>query len=541
MMRPDPDVALDLHDIQGNIIKAYNREEYVTARYVLYEVKDGAAGRAFLGKLLPYVTTAAPWSRESETRDANPKPDVTLNIGFTFEGLEAMELPSASLLTFPEEFVSGMLARREILGDDGKSAPEHWDPVWRKAIHMLVFLNGPGRPHEAVLAEHYDKLAALAAEFEPSVVCLDGHRGADGTSLAYQGASALYDKNGGITSKEHFGYSDGISNPFFKGTGANPNNVVGGGKVTRESSDTVEGWEPLETGEFLLGYKDEAYEYPEAPKPPLLGRNGTYMVFRKLHENVGSFEDYLEEAGREFDGGKEALAAKFVGRWRNGAPLATFPTAEAADGVAKRWNDAYIRLEKAKAGSDEAELRAASEQYAAVRRELVAFDYDKDLAGGRCPVGAHVRRVNPRGSLEFGRTGAFATRGALTNRRRILRRGLPYGATPEPKSDGGEHGNIVMMMGASIRRQFEFVQQQWINYGNDFKLGNDKDPLLGNHSDGPDSIDGRMTIESEPGSHKAPFLCSGIPRFVETRGGGYFFIPSMTALRMISDAIVDPT
>lgn len=541
MTQTDPDIPLDLHDIQGNIIKAYNREDYVTARYVLYEVRDGARGREFLAELLPYVTTAAPWSRDTRTRDQNPKPPVTLNIAFTYEGLEALELPEASLLTFPQEFVSGMVKRREILGDDGKSAPEHWDPVWLEPVHMLLSLNGPGRPNEHVLGEYYDKLVELSGRFAPGVRCLSGHRGPNGTKLDYQPASALYDEDGNITSKEHFGYSDGISNPFFKGTGANPHNVVGGGKVTRERPDSVEGWEPLETGEFLLGYKDEAYEYPEAPVPPLLARNGTYMVFRKLHENVGSFERYLDETSERFDGGKEALAAKFVGRWRNGAPLASHPTEASADALATRWNESYVRLEKAKAGNDEAELAAASKAYAAVRQELVAFDYDDDLAGSRCPVGAHVRRVNPRGGLEFGRTGAFATRGALTNRRRLLRRGLPYGICEDRSRDDGEHGNIIMMLAASIRRQFEFVQQQWINYGNDFKLGNDKDPLLGNHETSEHSVDGRMVIESEPGSGKPPFLCSGIPRFVETRGGGYFFVPSMTALRMISKALIDPT
>ncbi len=541
MMSTDPDIPLDLHDIQGNIIKAYNREDYVTARYVLYQVTDGAKGREFLAELLPYVTTAAPWSRESAVRAGNPKPPVTLNIAFTHQGLEALELPAASLLTFPQEFVSGMVKRREILGDDGKSAPEHWDPVWLKPVHLLLWLNGPGRPNEHVLDEYHGMLVELAKKFAPGVECLSGHRGEDGAERDYQSGSALYDEDGNITAKEHFGYSDGISNPFFKGTGANPNNVIGGGKVTRESPDTVEGWEPLETGEFLLGYKDEAFEYPEAPLPPLLARNGTYLVFRKLHENVGSFESYLDETSKHFEGGKEALAAKFVGRWRNGAPLATHPTEEEANGLAARWNQAYVSMKKAEADHDDGAYATASNVYADVRKELVAFDYDQDLAGGRCPVGAHVRRVNPRGGLEFGRSGAFASRGALTNRRRILRRGLPYGICRDRSRDDGEHGNIVMMLVASIRRQFEFVQQQWMNYGNDFKLGNDKDPLLGNHSDDPDGIDGRMTIESTPGSGKPPFLCAGIPRFVETRGGAYFFVPSMTALRMISKALVDPT
>jgi len=99
-----------------------------------------------------------------------------------------------------------------------------------------------------------------------------------------------------------------------------------------------------------------------------------------------------------------------------------------------------------------------------------------------------------------------------------------------------------MNIGASIKRQFEFVQQQWINYGNDFKLANDKDPILGNHkTDADGNSDGKMIFEADPNSEKAPYFCSNIPRFVEVRGGDYFFIPSLTALRLIGEGIIDPT
>jgi hypothetical protein len=152
-----------------------------------------------------------------------------------------------------------------------------------------------------------------------------------------------------------------------------------------------------------------------------------------------------------------------------------------------------------------------------------------------------VRRANPRSALEFGRDGAFETPGAVSNRRRILRRGLPYGDSSE-RRDEGEHGVIFMALNASIRRQFEFVQQQWINYGNDFQLANDKDPLLGNHGVGADGKgNGTMVVQVAKNDPKPPFICSHSPRFVETRGGEYFFMPSLTALRMIGAGSIDPT
>ena len=108
----------------------------------------------------------------------------------------------------------------------------------------------------------------------------------------------------------------------------------------------------------------------------------------------------------------------------------------------------------------------------------------------------------------------------------------------DPTRDDGNHGIVIMMLNASISRQFEFVQQQWVNYGNDFKAGNDKEIILGNHDGSPAS---RAVLEVEPDSDAAPYFLSKIPRLVETRGGDYFFVPSLTALRMIAKGIVDPT
>ena len=180
--------------------------------------------------------------------------------------------------------------------------------------------------------------------------------------------------------------------------------------------------------------------------------------------------------------------------------------------------------------------------YTKLKLSRVAFKYDDDISGAKCPVTSHMRRVNPRGALEFGNEGAFDTPGALVDRRRILRRGLPYGDSTDRDSNDGDHGIVFMAINASIERQFEFVQQQWVNYGNDFKLGNDKDPLLGNHqTDADGNPKGRAIIDGDERTGKRPFFCANMPRFVETRGGDYFFIPSMTALRMIGEGIVDPT
>lgn len=523
--------TLDLYDIQGDVVKAYGRFGFPKARYVFYHIHKGAAGRDVIKALIPTITNGAPWGTAAAI------PPTSTNMSFTYEGLKQLGVPDLSLHSFPDEFSMGMKARRDILDDTGVNAPKNWDPIWswekrEQPVHMLIAINGK---NVELIEKRYQEICTIVAQSQGGVEQLIGHRGEDRDDLPYQEGTALF-VNGQPVPKEHFGYTDGISETYFRGSGAKPETAIGGGKPTRGDPSTLAGWEPLETGEFLLGHKDEAFEYPLAPMPSLLARNGTFMVYRKLHQNVGTFNAFLNRVGATFPGGKEALAAKFVGRWRNGAPLTTFPTEADANKFIAEYMAAQAKARQPGAS------QADRDRYAQLRIKLVGFNFNDDLEGVRCPTGAHIRRVNPRGSLEFGHKKAFETPGALDNRRRILRRGLPYGEVKDPSSDEGNHGIIVMLLNASIKRQFEFVQQQWIAYGNDFKLANDKDPILGNHGHVVDhSGAGRMIIQADPRGDKPPFLCGKMPTFVEMRGGDYFFIPSLTALQLIGDGAVDPT
>jgi len=498
--------VLDLLDIQGNVLKAYGRFSFPYARYVLLRVCHSEQGRKFVGAVARQVTTAVTWG---EGPGQIPKPVATTNIAFTFAGLRALGLPEASLRGFPSEFMMGMKRRKDILGDNGPSAPEQWDPVWHgKQVHIFISINGQQMEH---LEQRYAWLLRLVQQSEGGVEVLHGHRGdSAATDLPYQNAHALTE-NGKLTSKEHFGYTDGIGDPVFEGLPDAMRYVAGRGK------QTAKGWEPLATGEFILGHIDEAHEYPRAPSPMSLARNGTYMVYRKLHENVGSFNRFLAHEGASYPGGREQLAAKFVGRWRdNGAPLTDAP-----DLLAKQeWDRRFAQASPAEKD-----------------RMLSAFTFDQDADGAKCPFSAHIRRINPRASLQTA-SEAFDTPGALSNRRRILRRGLPYGEVKDPARDDGNHGIIIMMMQADINRQFEFVQQQWVNYGNDFRAGNDKEIILGNHDA---EYPSRAVLPVPVDSDEAPYFLRNIPRLVETRGGDYFFVPGMTALRMIAEGSVDPT
>lgn len=546
---------LDLTDIQGNVIRAYGRFGFPVARYVLLNIRHSAIARDFVATVSKRVTSSVEWG---DGPGQIKRPNWTVNIAFAYQGLKELELPRASLAGFSPEFVEGMKHRRDILGDDGPSAPENWDPVWEqnrvvreKDVHIFISLNAaiPHMPHEEVLKraqdgtlldqsyawreEAYAWLKSVVETHQEGVAILGGHRGDDGQLYDYQDLSAVLDKNGLPSAKEHFGYVDGIGDPVFEGTPNYDLNVKGRGKQMEDGS-----WAPLATGEFILGHVDEAHEYPPAPQPVLLARNGTYMVYRKLHENVATFDAYLEEHAKSFakaknlaiDDARELLAAKFVGRWRdNGAPLSKAPDVASK----KKFDMNYL-------GAD-----------AADRDKLLSdFTYDDDMSGAKCPFSSHIRRINPRASLQMvkGTTpgsmifnaGAYDTPGALTNRRRILRRGLPYGQVKDRSRNDGNHGIVILMVNSDINRQFEFVQQQWINYGNDFQAGSDKEILLGNHST-DEKFPSKAVIQVDPDSDESPYFLSKIPRLVETRGGEYFFIPSLTALRMIARGVIDPT
>ena len=556
---------LDLDDIQGNILRAYGGQGFPKARYFFLNVREPAAGRRFIEALRPRVTTAARWDNPKqgkpfhrghhprvvdEVRAKNEpdypgtvrltKPAVTLNIAFTFGGLLALETPTRTLRGMPDEFMDGMERRAAMLGDTPWLSRR--DAVWRQSsgasqVHIMVSMNAEMNPDGTPVAE----LAAvtawlqqLCAQSTGGVVLLAGH---GPTGAAYQDLAALLaaGPTGALapTNKEHFGFSDGFGDPVFEGQftpQAEALRKVGGGAV-----DGAGTWRPLSTGEFLLGHPDEAQEVPGAAMPIDFSRNGTFMVYRKLQENVSALDDYIAAQAPLFaqvmgipdpDHATNTLRAKLVGRWPDGVPLMAAPTYA-------KWRAFQARLAQATAADDKAELAAIAKAY-------VNFEYGDDPAGNRCPVTAHMRRANTRDMLDptgdspraKGRHGSV-----LNNRRRILRRGLPYGAVdPAATGDDGEHGIVFIALCASLFRQFEFVQQQWLQYGLDFNAGSDTCPLLGNH--GPDA---KLVIPPDEGSGGPPFICDRLPQLVEPRGGDYFFVPSMTALRMIGTGIVDPT
>jgi Dyp-type peroxidase family len=272
--------------------------------------------------------------------------------------------------------------------------------------------------------------------------------------------------------KEPFGFKDGISHPAIEGSGIPGTNP-------KEA--------PLKAGEFVIGYRDEMNGLQKT-EPEILGKNGTYVVFRKLHQRVAEFRKYIK-ANSNGPEDEELTAAKMMGRWRSGAPLALCP-----------FHD------DPKIGEDPK------------RNNDFLFEED-DPMGLKTPGGSHIRRTNPRDAKIAG----------VARIHRMIRRGTAYGPMlPEGvlEDDGVDRGLMFAFVGAHLGRQFEFVQSQWINDGVFFGADQDKDPIVGAMGDNE-----AFTVPRRPLRKRL----HGIPRFVVTRGGEYCFMPGIKALKWIAD------
>jgi Dyp-type peroxidase family len=544
-------VALDLADIQGNILGAYGKLGFPKGRVMTLHVADPAKGRRFVIALLPEITTALRWP--SERAKPRPgavtvaRPEVTVNIAFSWYGLVALGIPTRTLRGMPDEFIDGMMVRAPMLGDDfAKGWKESWDEVWTaaktprnvdpKTVHILITLNAQMKPDGNAVGALDIKMRAiedLCASIG-GVDILAGHNRPGQPSVRYQALSAitLRQPDGTVVPlpKEHFGYTDALGDPVFEGQFLD--RLEERAEHGNGAGDGAGNWRPLATGEFLLGYPDEAQEIAGAAMPLAFSRNGTFMAYRKLHQNVVAFEAFMEATAERFGAvfgisdqrdAKEMLKAKIAGRWSDGVPLALAPTIADWDDFNKKYPDVPPMVNYA--------------AYVARSKAIIDFTYQDDPQGLRCPVTSHMRRANTRDGL----APTPDAGSVLNNRRRIIRRGLPYGDSSPSVTDSQEHGIVMLIICASLFRQFEFVQQQWINYGLDARAGNDTCPLVGNHSDGSSGPKAKFVIPSDPKSGRPPFIVEGLPQFVETRGGEYFFVPSMTALRMIGMGVVDPT
>ena len=464
MAATETETELERHDVQGLVVSGYGKMSHAT--FALLSVTDREGARRWLAELVSEVTNAV---RSADRR--------CVNVAFTSAGLRALGVTDADLRTFSVPFRQGMAAahRSRVLGDLGKSAPSYWRWGARdgETLHVLLLLYARD-------AEEFDAL--LAEQLGPER--LDGAL----RVIRRMDPERLPGKvNVGKFGVEHFGFADGMSQPVVKGSGQEAK--LGGDDARR----TV-----IATGEFVLGYPNGYGKVTPVPKVGIgtprqweFGRNGTYLVFRQLYQDVAGFWQYLDRVTGGDEEARVKLGAKFVGRWPSGAPLVRAPH------------------------RDDPELGADN-----------SFGYAEwDPHGFRCPIGSHVRRSNPR---DFGEAKP-ARNLELSNLHRLVRRGRVYGPgldDPLAGDDGADRGLFFMCLNANIERQFEFVQHHWCNSTKFGGLYDEADPAVSNQPD----RGGVFTVQGMPVRRRY----DGIGTFVTVKGGGYFFLPGIAALRHLA-------
>jgi Dyp-type peroxidase family len=434
---------LEFDDIQHILL---TRTPAMTGRYEFLSFDDPAGGRAWLSELIDRVDSASTALASMDSTDR------WITLAFTWNGLRALGVPAESLESFPDEFREGMAARADILGDTGAAHPDNWvgglaDPD----LHAIAILFARDDAEHLRCTTEHDKLIARCP-------------GVRKTSFLDLNATPPFNY-----AHDHFGFRDRLSQPAIEGSGEEP--TPGSGAA-------------LKPGEFILGYPDEDGPPANLPQPEVLSRNGSYMAYRRLEEHVGRFRDYLRDKAPTPDG-QELLAAKFMGRWKSGAPLVLAPD------------------------RDDPELGADP-----MRNN--DFNYkEQDPQGYACPLGSHARRLNPRDTA------------VNMNRRRMIRRGATYGpALPhDAPDDGVDRGIAAFIICASLVRQFEFAQNVWINDRSFHELGNEHDPICGTQ-------DGTLdyTVPKRP----IRTVHTGLPAFTTLKGGAYFFLPGINALRYLA-------
>ena len=471
--------AVDFSDIQGLLRFGFGKMP--DTRYYLLRIRDAAAARAWLA--------SAP---VSNAEIQSPPPTRALQVAFSAPGLRKLGVREQIVASFSPEFQEGMAGeanRSRRLGDVEENDPSKW--LWggpRDRIDLLVILFAAGGEMEAWQRE----------------VC------GPAWTQAFDAAEPLTTSN--LEGREPFGFIDGISQPDLDWE-----------RRRDPSGDQLDYTNSVALGEFVLGYLNEYGKYTDRPllDPSCggaddllpaeddagkrdLGRNGTYLVMRQLEQDVKGFWGFVNQPRGASLQGKPLAEAMLGRRMDDGAPLVPL-AAEPIEGI-----------------------------HAAADQPGNRFTYSEDPDGIRCPFGAHIRRANPRNTDLPGRPGSLIARTwaklggvagsfredliASTRFHRLLRRGREFGHPGREPEPAGIH---FVCLNANISRQFEFVQNAWVMNGKFNALQDESDPLLG--------------VPDRPFSMPREGMCAaritGIPRFITVRGGAYFFLPGLRALR----------
>lgn len=480
---------LDLGDIQGNLLSGYHMK---LARHYALAVSDAAGARSLIGAMSRGDPVQAPQVSDSQAWAAHQHPPHAINLGLTHAGLRAIGLSENILALFPPAYRAGPgdASRAASLGDTGDAAPLRWQfgGPHQPAVHLLISVHADAQPE---LDQVSARLESLFARAHLDVIL----------QLDAQAIRTAESEDGKVSyDRVHFGYRDGISQPRIQGTPAT---------LYRRTPDDPMPLAPA--GDFLLGggHLNSFKGNHLGDLPADLFTNATYGAFRMISQDVPAFERLLRDSARRWNATPEWVAAKLMGRWRTGTPLYLSP------------DDPQMPATAAPARPDR--LGDSPNDFDYGPSATLPHAYD-DAIGLRCPVGSHIRRLNPRGSLVMGKP----------YNRRLVRRGLPYGPVFDPdrqgyEDDGVERGLIGYFLCGDLETQFEFMQRAWVN--DDLSaagLRGTREPITGAHP--PEG--GRFVIRTR--DSRDPITLTDLPRLTWTRGSVYCLLPGIAGLRRLA-------
>ncbi|MGH1359242.1 MAG: cytochrome P450 [Burkholderiaceae bacterium] len=454
---------IDKADIQANTLEPYRAR---VGHHFALEFETTSQAQALISAL---TSQGAPGQLEVTSLAASEElqPAYCLTIGLTHRGLATLGVPAHELTRFPAAFSDGPAhpERAKRHADTGANSPDTW------------ILGHPGQAIDCMVSILARKPQALIDACERLTELLNTHE----ITTVWSDCAAVP-----ATGRGHFGYREGIAQPQIAGLGQPP------------TLDTRDDCQPKAgVGEFLLGTAFlNAYGAKSIGKiAPEIGQNGTFAAIRLMRQDVDAFDKLLQDAARQTGISEEAVAARLMGRWRNGTPLS--------------------------------QQTSLCDQQAGRRIDLTdanRFDYaptvnhpevEPDHQGAICPLGSHVRRMNPRGAQTTGKPYS----------RRLIRRGMPYQWPAPGKPD--ERGLLGVFICADLERQYEFLLQAWAQGNKTVQaIRGQADPIIGNQQNS-----GHFDFQqsAQPGRCKV-----SLPQLVTTRGSLYVFMPGIAALRRLA-------
>ena len=557
---PLKEPILDADHIQGNILAGFNKNFQVL---LFLQIDDVGFFRAWLYPQVPFIASLKEVLafnrlfkeiRFRRRRDTAAVKSTWVNIAFSHAGLKklATAIPDLLKTDFKDQaFKNGLAKQSEGLGDPTNPAaeghPNNWVIGGTKNEADVVLIVASDDPHDLESETSRIEQSLQAAQF------VNGVQVGSGARVIFKQLGANLPPP--LAGHEHFGYLDGVSQPGVRGLVSDaPHDVLtlrqnphkrdnkgAGGDVAQGKP----GQDLLWPGEFVFGYPKQDPKADEIDKPlefpadagPAWAKNGSFLVFRRLRQDVFEFHRFLNQKAAE-NGipNPNLLGAKLVGRWRSGAPVmrTSTPGGQPEVDIPGLGDDDCANNDFEFQG-DSPPITTGNIQspFDCLDETFPTSPGDKE--GAICPFSAHIRKSYPRDDTD---PAVPPLREVTTQTHRLLRRGIPFGpvspSTPmSPIQDGIDRGLVFLAYQTSIEDQFEFVTKNWVNNPGFKRGGVGHDPIIGQNRDDPGRVRSFQTVVKDASNQPKTLGLDtrGFGEWVIPTGGGYFFSPAIDVLQ----------